>query len=371
MLKSVLIVGGGIAGMSLAILLSKRGIVAEIVEVDPKWKVYGAGITITGPTLRALKRVGVLDKVLAVGAGWSDGYVFTKAGDLITELKTFPLEDGIPATGGVLRPELHRILSETTLEAGVNVRLGTTIETLTQRERGVDVVFSDGRTGTYDMVVGADGIYSKVRSLILPNAPKPKFTGQACWRIVAERPEGFDRSHFYMSHDGKCGFNPVSPTHMYMFLLEHVPSNPWREPETLPQILYDLMEGYGGIVPGIRTTVRDNPTINYRPLEGMIVPKPWYKGDVVLIGDTVHGTTPHLASGAGMAVEDAVVLDEELGRHDNPRDAFEAYQNRRFNRCELIVSSSLRLGEIEMTQGDAKEHTQLMQTAITALREPV
>lgn len=371
MLKSVLVVGGGIAGMSLAILLAKRGISVDIAELDPAWKVYGAGITITGPTLRALRRVGVLDEVLEVGAGWSDGYVFTKSGDLITELKTFPLEDGIPATGGVRRPDLHAILAKHTKAAGINVRLGVSVEALDQLDQGVAVTFTDGATGTYDLVVGADGIFSKVRGLILPDAPKPKFTGQACWRIIAEQPKGFDRSHFYMGTDGKCGFNPISNTHMYMFLLEHVPDNPWRTPETLPGILYDLMDGYGGIVPEIRATVRENPTINYRPLEGMIVPRPWFKGDVVLIGDTVHSTTPHLASGAGMAVEDAVVLDEELTRQASVHDALIAYEARRYDRCKLVVETSLRLGEIEMTQGDAKEHTQLMQAAIMALREPV
>jgi len=371
MTRSVLIVGGGIAGMSMAILLRRRGLTVEIAEIDPNWKVYGAGITITGPTLRALRRVGVLDEVLKVGAGWAGGYVFTKFGEKITELNTLPLEDGVPATGGILRPELHRILSEATIASGARVRLGVTVHALTQFDSGVGVSFSDGATGRYDVVVGADGIFSKVRALILPDAPKPKFTGQACWRILAERPEGFDRSHVYMAEDGKCGFNPVSPTHMYMFLLEHVPDNPWRAPETLPHILYGLMEGYGGIVPGIRATVRENPSINYRPLEGMIVPRPWYRGDVVLIGDTVHGTTPHLASGAGMAVEDAVVLDEELGRHDDPRMAFEAYQNRRYDRCELIVTSSLRLGELEMTRGSPREHTELMASAIKTLREPI
>lgn len=371
MVKSVLIVGGGIAGMSMAILLRRRGIAVTIAEIDPNWKVYGAGITITGPTLRALRRVGVLDEVLAVGAGWSDGYVFTKAGDLITELKTYPLEDGIPATGGVQRSDLHAILAKHTKASGATVRLGVSIDALDQTARGVDVAFTDGTAGAFDLVIGADGIFSKVRNLILPDAPKPMFTGQACWRLIAEQPAGFDRSHFYMGSDGKCGFNPISKTHMYMFLLEHVPSNPWREPETLPQILYDLMEGYGGIVPDIRATVRDNPTINYRPLEGMIVPRPWFKGNVVLIGDTVHSTTPHLASGAGMAVEDAVVLDEELARHDDPQTALKAYEARRFDRCHLVVATSLRLGEIEMTQGDPKEHTQLMQGAIMALREPV
>lgn len=371
MVASVLIVGGGIAGMSMAILLRKRGVAVDLVEIDPNWKIYGAGITITGPTLRALRRVGVLDEVLAVGAGWSDGYVFSKAGDLITELKTYPLEDGIPATGGVQRPDLHAILARHTRNSGVNVRLGTSVTALNQLDPGVDVTFSDGTQKTYDLVIGADGIFSRVRGLILPDAPTPKFTGQACWRIVAEKPTGFDRSHFYMGQNGKCGFNPISSTHMYMFLLEHVPDNPWRPPETLPQILYDLMEGYGGIVPEIRATVRENPTINYRPLEGMIVPKPWFRGDVVLIGDTVHGTTPHLASGAGMAVEDAVVLDEELAKGAPLREALEAYQDRRYDRCKLVVETSFRLGELEMTQGSPQEHTQLMQAAIMAMREPI
>ncbi|MFT4089467.1 MAG: FAD-dependent oxidoreductase [Asticcacaulis sp.] len=371
MVQSVLIVGGGIAGMSMAILLRRRGHNVEIVEIDPNWKVYGAGITITGPTLRALKRVGVLDQVLKVGAGWSGGYVFDKSGTLIRELNTTPLEDDIPATGGVMRPELHRILAETSTASGVQVRLGSSVDSIDDTGSQVEVTFIDGTRRHYDLVIGADGIFSKVRDLILPDAPKPKFTGQACWRILAERPAGFDRSHFYMGDDGKCGFNPVSPTHMYMFLLEHVPDNPWREPKTLPQTLYDLMEGYGGIVPAIRAGVRTNPTINYRPLEGMIVPKPWFKGRVVLIGDTVHGTTPHLASGAGMAVEDAVVLDEELAAHSDLTTALTAYQDRRYDRCELIVSTSLKLGEIEMNHGSAQTHTELMQTAITALRQPV
>jgi len=370
-LNSALIIGGGIAGMSMAISLRKRGIAVDLVELDPSWKVYGAGITITGPTLRAFKRIGILDDVLKHGASWSGGYVFNAAGDLLTELKTPPLEAGVPATGGIMRPDLHAILSARTRALGVSVRLGMTVDHLAERQDRVTATFSDATQGVYDLVIGADGIYSRTRALILPDAPRPKFTGQACWRILAERPEGFERSHFYMGTDGKCGFNPVSPTHMYMFLLEHVPDNPWREPDTLPDILYDLMEGYGGIVPAIRAHVRQNKTINYRPLEGMIAPLPWSKGRIVLIGDTVHGTTPHLASGAGMAVEDAVVLDEELARQDDVLAAVSAYEARRYERCRLIVGSSLRLGEIEMTHGSPEEHTQLMQNAITALRAAI
>jgi 2-polyprenyl-6-methoxyphenol hydroxylase-like FAD-dependent oxidoreductase len=370
-LRTVLIVGGGIAGMSAAILLRKRGFEVDLVEIDPAWKIYGAGITITGPTLRAFKRVGIIDECLKVGAGWSGGYVFNAKGDLLTELHTAPLEDDIPPTGGIMRTELHRILSEETLKQKTNVKLGVTVTEIKQDDNSVNVIFSDGTRKSYDLLIGADGIFSKVREMAFGGVFKPKFTGQACWRIVAERPKGFDRSHFYMGPNGKCGFNPVSPTHMYMFLLEHVPENPWRDPKTLPQTLYDLMGEYGGIVPEIRENVRENPTINYRPLEGGIMPQPWYKGRVVLIGDTAHATTPHLASGAGMAVEDAVVLDEEIAKSGNLITALKSYQERRYERCKLIVETSIRLGDIEMAHGDPKEHTQLMQNAIQTLRTPI
>lgn len=370
MVNKVLVVGGGIAGMSAAILLRRAGVIVDMVEIDPDWRVYGAGITITGPTLRALRTVGILDEVLAQGASWSGGTVFDKAGQELAKINTTPVEPGIPATGGVMRPILHAVLSRHTLGSDVGVRLGVSVAGLVQHDDGVEVTFTDGRSERYDLVIGADGVFSTVRAMILPDAPQPAFTGQACWRLLAERPAGFDSSQFYMGGDMKIGFNPVSPTHMYMFLLQHAPDDPWIEPADWPARLHDLMEGWGGIVPEVRAGVLTSDSINYRPLKTLLLPPPWHVGRVVLIGDAAHATTPHLASGAGMAVEDGVVLAEELIR--GPLDqALERFTARREPRCRLVVENSIRLGELEMTGGSPQEHGALMAASILALREAI
>lgn len=370
---NILIVGGSVAGMSCAIQMRKAGFAVDLVEIDPDWKSYGAGITITGPTLRALESVGVLDQVRSQGATWNTLKVHDKAGNLREQIAFPPLSASLPATGGIMRPLLHKILSTRTLEAGVQVKLGITVKTATDSASGMRVEFSDGSAKTYDLLVGADGIYSSTRKHLYPKAPQPIFTGQVIFRLLAERPKGFDCTHFYMSEDVKLGFNPVSATHMYMFLLFKPAGDTRIDPADQPDKCYDMMEGFGGIVPEVRATVRgvNAHTINYRPLEVILLDAPWHRGHAVLIGDTVHATTPHLASGAGMAIEDGIVLAEEMGKGQGPDAACKNFMARRFERCRLVVENSVKLGQIEMNRGSMVEHTRLMSEAMAALRQPI
>lgn len=371
-IRKALVVGGSVGGIACSISLQRAGIQVDLAEIDPAWKIYGAGITITGPTLRALQILGVLEEVKKHGATWDGICVFTRSGERIEELATPAIAPDLPANGGIMRPILHKILATATREAGVKIRLGTTLETLTQVPGGVEVKLTDGHRDRYDIVVGADGIYSKMRERIFPDAPKPEFTGQVIFRIVAERPEGFEQSQFYLGEDAKLGFNPVSTTHMYMYLLERQPANPWMPLEEQPRRLYESLKGWGGIVPQVREVVMTTaaPTINYRPLEAMLLPKPWYKGRVVLIGDAAHATTPHLASGVGMAIEDGIVLADEL-RKDEVEAALPRFMERRFERSRLVVQNSIRLGEIEMNHGSPQEHGHLMSESMQALRQPM
>jgi len=101
------------------------------------------------------------------------------------------------------------------------------------------------------------------------------------------------------------------------------------------------------------------------------MPAPWHVGRVVLIGDAVHATTPHLASGAGIAVEDAVVLAEELDAGGSVDEVLLRFSQRRFERCRLVVESSVRLGQIEQEGGSKAEHGQLMRDAMVALLAPI
>ena len=369
----VLIVGGGMAGMTCAIQMRKAGIEVDLIEIDPSWRIYGAGITITGPTLRALRIVGVLDEVVAAGATWDGVKVHDKSGKLLETVILPPLAEGLPATGGVMRPVLHKILSAATLAAGVRVRLGLSVADIRDLGGHMEVEFSDGGVFAYDLVVGADGIFSDMRERVFPGAAKPVFTGQVVYRLVAERPHGFDRTHFFMGEDCKVGFNPVSQTHMYMYLLHPAAANPRIELRDQPQKLYEAMAGFGGFIPQIRETVRTTNahSVNYRPLEVLLHPAPWFRGRVVLIGDAAHATTPHLASGAGMAIEDGIVLVQEIQSCSSVDAAMQRFMARRFERCRLVIDNSVKLGQIEMNHGSVVEHTRLMSEALGTLRQPI
>jgi 2-polyprenyl-6-methoxyphenol hydroxylase-like FAD-dependent oxidoreductase len=109
--------------------------------------------------------------------------------------------------------------------------------------------------------------------------------------------------------------------------------------------------------------------INYRPLAAVLQPKPWYNGRVVLLGDAVHATTPHLASGAGMAVESGIVLAEELARADSVEAGLLAYQERRYPRCQDVIDSSVSMGRLQLAHGDPREHAAILEGALSRLNE--
>jgi 2-polyprenyl-6-methoxyphenol hydroxylase-like FAD-dependent oxidoreductase len=121
----------------------------------------------------------------------------------------------------------------------------------------------------------------------------------------------------------------------------------------------------------LREQLGEHSQIVYRPLESLLLPQPWFKGRVVLIGDAVHATTPHLASGACIGIEDGLVLADELGKNGSVEDGLKAFQNRRWERCRMVVENSGRLGEIEISHGDKQEHARIMNASFATLSEPI
>lgn len=366
--KRVLIVGGGIAGMSMAIELRKRAIDVDLVEADPQWRVYGAGITVNAASVRALQKVGVLDAILREGA-LSEGLdLFLANGTPIGSIPAIPAAGStVAGSVGILRPALARILSAATTASGTRVRLGTTFTSIDARESGVEVSLSDGSSGRYDLLIGADGLHSKVRTALFPDAPRPRYTGQVCWRAVVPRPPEIRRAAMFLGQQLKAGLVPVSEREMYLFFLETRDSPDHIEPGQWPQILRRALAGFGGPVATIREELTDDSRLNYRPLFALMMPKPWFHHRAVLIGDAAHATTPHLAAGAGLAVEDAIVLAEEIDNASGCEDALSRFVTRRFERCRLVVENSVRLGDIERGAGNSQEHEQLMRDSTAAL----
>ena len=371
--KRVLIVGGGIAGMALAIGLQRAGIAAEIAEIDKDWRVYGAGITITGPTLRAFDRLGLLEQVADEGYCYNATRICDPAGNVIlaSRVSGQPLGPRIPNSGGILRPVLHGILSAATRASGAMVRLGISVAGIEQTPDTIAVGFTDGTAATYDLVVGADGVHSRLRGMLFPDAPRPIFTGQGCWRAVAPRPATVDRAHVYIGGPVKAGVTPVSRDEMYLFLLQHVPDNPRMPEEQWPNLLAEQLSAFGGLLADVRDGLNPASKINYRPLEKLLLPPPWHRGRAVLIGDAAHATTPHLASGAGLAVEDALVLSELLLADISLDQALHQFTARRYERCRMVVENSVRLGKMEMQRAPSHDHAELSRISAMALSEPI
>ncbi len=370
--NKVLVVGGGISGMCLAIELRKRGLQVDLIEIDPHWQVYGAGITLSGPTLRALAEMGVIDAVMR--EGWcADGVdLCTPLGEKLAELPTPRVgRPDVPGGGAIMRPVLARILREETLASGAMVRCGASFNHIEQDADAVHVSFSDGRQESYDLLVGADGLHSKVREAVFPDAPPPSYTGQASWRCVVPRPPEITRARFFMGERIKAGVNPVSQDEMYLFVTEPRSSPDFLDEAQWPTELRRLLSGFGGVIADIRETLDAHSRILYRPFFATLLPAPWHRGRVVLIGDAVHATTPHLASGAGIGVEDAIVLAQELGRGAGLGSALDAFTLRRYERCRLVVHNSLKLGEIESHGGPREAHAQLMRESMAALLAPI
>lgn len=366
--RKVLIVGAGPSGMALAICLRHAGTAVDLIERDPLWKPIGAGLSLNGASLRAFQRIGVLEQLGARGHLHSGLDLLDVSGRLLHRLTPPPDPGGVPGGGGILRPVLHQILAEAVRSSGAEVRLGVSVASLD--EQGC-VRSTDGEERTYDLVVGADGLHSQVRGLVFPAAPQPRFTGQGCWRAVFDRPPDFDRAQMYMDAHHKAGLNPVSAGEMYMFLLEHVPGNPRMPEEQWVPLLKERLAPFGGIWPTLRAGLSERCRVNYRPLETLLLPAPWFKGRIVLIGDAAHATTPHAAYGCGLAVEDAIVLAEEVTRESSLQGALEQFLQRRFGRCRAVVEGSAKLGELEMAHAPLSEHQAATAAIGQAIAQPI
>lgn len=371
LVNKALVVGGGVGGMAVAIRLRQAGSDVDLIDIDPNWGVYGTGITLSILTLRALGDLGFASEIMREGNCYDGIKLCDNKGNLLRDIEAPRLfSKDVPAEGGILRPVLHAMMKKKVISLGVNTRLGISVDSYAQGDDRVDVKFTDGSTGNYDIVIGADGLFSKMRGITFPDSPKPRFTGQACWRVLFDIPDGWEKGRMFLGPKVKVGFSLCSPDKMYMYLLEHVPENPWRKPEEFPGILKSLMADFEGPVAEMRAKIDENSHVVYRPLETILLTETWTKGRVALLGDAAHSTTPHLGSGAGAAVEDAIVLVQELSRCGSIAEAFETYNTRRIPRASLVVNNSLKIGELEMAGAPMPEQAGLMGASLHAIAQP-
>jgi len=354
-LRKVLIVGGGIGGLVAAVALRQKDtdVEIELVEVNPKWDVYCVGIITLANSLRALAAVGLADKVLQAGYGMDKLDFFDSEGNFLHGVPQPRLAGPqYPSACALTRPRLHSILQDAVHAAGVNVRVGVTVAELTHTDEAVAVNFTDVSTGQYDLVIGADGIRSLVRQLVFGTEYQPIFAGQMIWRCNVPKPPAVENFHMFQGKSGnKAGFVPLASDLMYIFLTEKPrPGAETKIPdEQLAEAFRERLMEFGGPVAEIRDRYLTDPSqIVYRPFEQILLPPPWFRGRVVLLGDAAHAMSAHVAQGAALAIEDAVALAEELSAKSTLLEALNGYMERRYERCKSLVEIAQELARGEM-----------------------
>ena len=368
-----LIVGGGPAGATAAIALGRLGIESLVVEVEGRARPVGIGFAMQNSPLRALHHLGLLETVVEHGFPHEAVNLCAPDGTIVHRIVTEPLVPNTPSLVAIPRVTMAEILDDAvTRTPGAEIRYEATFTALREVGDQVEADLTDGTTERFDLVIGADGVHSAVRRQFFPDAPEPRLARQVIWRASAPRPPEADR---YLLHDlgpgGRAAVVPISDDEVYLWRLHTDDGSPRPPAEQRLELFRETLAPFGGVIPIVAERIRPE-SIDYRSLQALLVPAPWYRGRVVLVGDAAHATTPHIAYGAGMAIEDSVVLAEELSRTDSVDAALEAFMARRFDRCQLVVETSLQLSEWEVDPPeDRSQHQQMVGRALEALSQPL
>ncbi|NUR60284.1 MAG: FAD-dependent monooxygenase [Catenulispora sp.] len=345
--RTALVIGGGIAGPVVATALHRVGIRATVCETRPApHDGIGGSLALAPNGMAALGLIGVDDAVraLATPARRTIMSIDSRTQELPTLRDVEPLQI-------VGRGDLHRVLRERALAAGVRFEYGKKLLSVSDRPGGVTARFADGAEAGADILIGADGIHSTVRKLIDPEAPSADYTGLLGLQGYVEpgsdldfEPDvmtfAFGRNAYYLywkQADGRLTWGANLPSKKYLSLKEAqaIPAQDW---------LRRLRETYAPDTPG-RLLAERTSADNLDVVGGIHIMPPvprWYRGRMVLVGDAVHAPSNSTGQGASLAIESALQLARCLRDRPDAESAFAAYEHLRRERVERITKRGAR-----------------------------
>lgn len=369
--KKILVVGGGIAGLTAAAALAQKGLAVDLIERKPELSDGGGvGLSVVANATRALAEIGVAHTCVDAGMGADSQAIYHADGTLAFDIP-LPRIGGPrwPATMGIRRSALHEALIGAARKAGVQVRCGTTVEDWSDDGSGVHATFSDGSQARYSLMVGADGISSATRKRLMPEIA-PEFDHGVVWRAEAPRPDELTRTHVYVNRQQQCivGIVPLSDDASYIYIGESSDDDSYREERTLHHQMKTLLSNFSGMVAELAPAIDRAEDVSCRPVNRMLVPAPWHRGRVVIIGDAAHVHAPSLAQGAAMGIEDAIVLADEISSHPGDIEtALQGFNDRRYPRVAAVVKASTQLAGMASEQDVAR----IRQDILKLLVEPI
>ena len=340
-IRRVLVVGGGVGGLTAAASFAQRGVEVLLIERRPAFDVPGVGLGQPANALRIYDALGLLPEILASGFAYDRMYIFDPNRELIVAHKFLMGDAKVPAFCALSRLRLHEILLAGAERAGAKIRTGVTFGDVRDEGDRVAVTFSDGGTGVFDLVAGFDGIRSATRQYLFGTAFLPRRSGYGGWRVQVPRRDDVRGMEFLQGVGGKTGAMPLANDLMYIFHIRPEAADAMFKREDYPNLLRERLAQYGSYVAEVAASLDDNSDIVYSPIEPILVPWPWFRGRVVIGGDAAHTSPPHLTQGAAMAAEDGYVLAREVLADDGPLEArLLRYSQARYARSAFVYSFS-------------------------------
>jgi 2-polyprenyl-6-methoxyphenol hydroxylase-like FAD-dependent oxidoreductase len=340
-IRRVLVVGGGVGGLTAAAAFARQGVDVVLIERRPAFDIPGVGLGQPANALRVYDTLGVLEQILDTGFGYDRMYLFDPDRRLIVEHKFLLGDDRVPAFCALSRLQLHEILLGAAERAGARIRLGVTVGEIHEERDRVDVVFSTGEHASFDLLAGFDGIRSQVRQHLFGTAFVPRPSGYGAWRVQAPRPDYVRGMEFLQGIGSKTGAMPLGNDIMYLFHIRPEAPGANFAGQDQVRLFRERLVQYGSYVAEIAASLTASSDIVYSPIEPLMLPWPWCRGRVVIGGDAAHTFAPHLTQGAAMAAEDAFVLVREVLDDDVPvEDRLIRYSMKRYPRCAFVYTFS-------------------------------
>jgi len=345
----VAVAGAGAVGLAAAIQLAKAGVEVDVFESKPELTALGSGISLQGNALRVFDALDAWDDIRAAGFAF-EGLTLRAPGPAAPVVAELPdVKTGgpdYPAAMGMPRPDLARILLEHAERAGARVRFGATVSGFEADGDAVEVLVDDVSAGTYDLLIGADGLHSTVRAgMGIETRPEPN--GMGIWRAFVSRPAEVARTELYYGGPVYiAGYTPTGEDTMYAFLVEKAQDRFGVSDEDATRIMLEESRAYGGPWEAIRDDLARGARAHYTWFTRHVVEAPWNRGRVVIIGDAAHSCPPTIAQGAAQGLEDALVLTELLtARTAVDQDLWDAFHARRLPRATAVVEASSQLAQ--------------------------
>jgi 2-polyprenyl-6-methoxyphenol hydroxylase-like FAD-dependent oxidoreductase len=327
-----LIVGAGIAGLALGRALLSRGFSVEVIERAAAWPVTGAGLYLPGNGVRAITALGLADALMARAVPMSHQRILDHRGRVLSEIDLRRVWGPVGPCVSIRRADLHRVLLDGA--AGIPIRLSTTITSVTQTPGNVCVHFDDGRSRFYDAVIGADGVNSSIRRLVFGDI-QPRDVGRISWRFIAPETHGVTAWTAMLGRGRTFLMIPVGSGGLYCYADRMANGTERRDRDRELESLRELFRDFGEPVPRVLAQLEDGDGVHVGPIEEVHLDRVVDRR-VVLIGDAAHATSPSMAQGASMAIEDALILARALTSVPSPVEALAVFAARRRRRVEWV-----------------------------------